>query len=153
MTQGKKEEIQENMIRSALHFWNIKNVENLDPLVRLLIEGLSEQLYVLSGEMYDMENRVIQRICEVLLPESVSKAKPSHAIAYIAPQWNDTKTNLEMRFLVKNSFLNNDARQEYSFFPVANIPLYQANIKKIIHPQGIVQIDEQLNKKELYSSS
>ena len=63
MTQGKKEEIQENMIRSALHFWNIKNVENLDPLVRLLIEGLSEQLYVLSGEMYDMENRVIQRIC------------------------------------------------------------------------------------------
>ena len=85
MTQGKKEEIQESMIRSALHFWNIKNVENLDPLVRLLIEVLSEQLYVLSGEMYDMENRVIQRLSEVLLPESVSKAKPSHAIAYIAP--------------------------------------------------------------------
>ena len=41
MTQGKKEEIQESMIRSALHFWNIKNVENLDPLVRLLIEELS----------------------------------------------------------------------------------------------------------------
>ena len=38
MIQGKKEEIQESMIRSALHFWNIKNVENLDPLVRLLIE-------------------------------------------------------------------------------------------------------------------
>ena len=152
MTQGKKEEIQESMIRSALHFWNIKNVENLDPLVRLLIEGLSEQLYVLSGEMYDMENRVIQRICEVLLPESVSKAKPSHAIAYIAPQWNEVKTGLEMRFVVKNPFIRNDARQEFSFFPVASIPLYQANIKKIIHPQGIVQIDEQLNKKELYSS-
>ena len=77
MIQGKKEEIQESMIRSALHFWNIKNVENLDPLVRLLIEVLSEQLYVLSGEMYDMENRVIQRLSEVLLPESVSKANPS----------------------------------------------------------------------------
>ena len=57
-----------------------------------------------------------------------------------------------MRFLVKNPFLNNDARNEYSFFPIANILLYKANIKKIIHPQGIVQIDEQLNKKELYSS-
>ncbi|WP_311326220.1 hypothetical protein [Capnocytophaga sputigena] len=152
MTQGKKEEIQESMIRSALHFWNIKNVENLDPLVRLLIEVLSEQLYVLSGEMYDMENRVIQRLSEVLLPESISKAKPSHAIAYIAPLWNGVKTELEMRFLVKNPFANNDFRQEYSFFPIANIPLYQANIKKIIHPQGIVQIDELLNKKELYTS-
>ena len=152
MIQGKKEEIQERMIRSVLHFWNIKNVENLDPLVRLLIEVLSEQLYVLSGEMYDMENRVIQRLSEVLLPESVSKAKPSHAIAYIVPQRNKVKTELEMRFLVKSPFVGNDFRQEYSFFPIANVPLYQANIKKIIHPQGIIQIDEQLNKKELYTA-
>ena len=97
MIQGKKEEIQESMIRSALHFWNIKNVENLDPLVRLLIEVLSEQLYVLSGEMYDMENRVIQRLSEVLLPESISKAKPSHAIAYIAPLWNEIFSKKSIR--------------------------------------------------------
>ena len=46
-----KEEIKDRMIRTALDFWNIRKIENLDPLVRLLIEALAMQLHNVSDEI------------------------------------------------------------------------------------------------------
>ena len=50
-----KEEIKDRMIRTALDYWNIRKVENLDPLVRLLIEALAMQLHNISDEIADIE--------------------------------------------------------------------------------------------------
>lgn len=149
----KKEELKEKMIRTALHFWNIKNVDNLDPLVRLLIEALSEQLYLLSNEMLDLENRVMQRLSEVLLPESVSKAKPAHAIAYIEPKWEDTETNIEKGFFSKIPFLGSEDQHQYTFFPVCKTPLYQGGIKKVIFNGDVYEIQKDLTKRIIHTTS
>ena len=38
-----KEDIKDRMIRTALDFWNIRNIENLDPFLRLLIDAIAAQ--------------------------------------------------------------------------------------------------------------
>ena len=78
-----KEEIKDRMIRTALDYWNIKKVENLDPLVRLLIEALAIQLHDISDEIADIEVRAMKRMSEVLLPEVLTVVHPSHAVVQV----------------------------------------------------------------------
>lgn len=143
----KREELKERMIRTALHFWNIKNVENLDPLVRLLIEALSEQLYTLSNEMLDMESRVMKRLSEVLLPESVSKAQPAHSVAYIEPMWDDFQTDTEKGFLARVPFFGKESQYQYTFFPICTTPLHRGAVKKMIVGTDIYEVQSDLTKR------
>ena len=76
-----KEEIKDRMIRTALDFWNIKNVENLDPFIRLLIEALAMQLHLVSEDIADIVKMIeltVQRRCGkcdriLILPDDVER--------------------------------------------------------------------------------
>ena len=89
-----KEEIKDRMIRTALDYWNIRKVENLDPLVRLLIESLAMQLHNISDEIADIEVRAMKRLSEVLLPEVVTVVRPSHAVVHTEIMSGELKTSL-----------------------------------------------------------
>ena len=57
-----KEAIKTRMYRHAMNYWGIKKVENLDPLVKLLLEALSSELFGLSHEIEDSHNRMLDKI-------------------------------------------------------------------------------------------
>ena len=43
------------MLKHALNYWNIKNTDDLDPVVKLILEALSSELYNLGNEIKDSE--------------------------------------------------------------------------------------------------
>lgn len=127
-----KEDIKDRMIRTALDFWNIRNIENLDPFIRLLIEALAAQLHLLSEEIADIETRTMQRLSEVLLPESMSLAEPAHAVVHIDALIGDMVTDPFDGFYATSPFSGRRDNLRYSFYPVCKTPLRRGEVKKLI---------------------
>lgn len=80
-----KENIKDRMVKTAMHFWGIDKSESLDPLVSLLIEALSSEIYTLSNEVATIEARLLDKLAEILIPGTKTTALPAHAIAYTQP--------------------------------------------------------------------
>ncbi|MFA6778667.1 MAG: hypothetical protein WCU80_02630 [Paludibacteraceae bacterium] len=142
-----KEEIKDRMIRTALDFWNIKKVENLDPFVRLLVEALSMQLHLLSDDIADIEVRTMRRLSEVLLPESVSMARPAHAIAYLDPLTDGLMTDPLSGFYSTSPFLGRKESRRYSFYPVCRTPLHRMSVKAIVVGGDVYEVLPDMEKK------
>ncbi|KGN96766.1 hypothetical protein HQ38_00310 [Porphyromonas crevioricanis] len=142
-----KEEIKDRMIRTALDFWGIRKIENLDPFIRLLIEAMSAQLHILSDEIADIEVRAMQRLSEVLLPESVARARPAHAIACIQPLAESLATDPSTGFYAISPFPGRKENTRYTFRPVCRTPLHKGAIRTLIVGSDVYEILPDMNKK------
>lgn len=80
-----KEAIKTRMYRHAMNYWGIKKVENLDPLVKLLLEALSSELFGLSHEIEDSHNRMLDKIANMLTPDTLVHVHPAHGICLPFP--------------------------------------------------------------------
>ncbi len=137
------------MIRTALNYWNIRKVENLDPLVRLLIEALAMQLHNLSDEIADIEVRAMRRLSEVLLPEVETVTRPAHAVAHAETISGMLTTSLYDAFTtVSPSFGRRDGRS-FSFYPVCETKLRRGDVRMIVVENCVYEVLPDQNKRLL----
>ena len=45
------------MLRNAMDYWGTTNINDIDPMVKLLIEALSTELFSVSNDVKNLENR------------------------------------------------------------------------------------------------
>ncbi|MBR5972173.1 MAG: type VI secretion system baseplate subunit TssF [Paludibacteraceae bacterium] len=144
-----KEEIKDRMIRTALEYWNIKKIENLDPFIRLLIEALAMQLHHVSDDIADIEVRTMRRLSEILLPEVVTVVQPSHAILHVNPLIDNMSTNLFDGFSITAPFLGRKDDTTFSFYPVCKTQLRKGTVKMLVTEGNVYEIMPDQNKKLL----
>ena len=65
--------------------YDIRNIDGIDPFIRLLIEALSGEIFKLSGDMHAIESRLLEKVASALTPHTALVAKPAHAIAAARP--------------------------------------------------------------------
>src|SRR5664279_5849344 len=80
-----KEMIRGRMLKHAMNYWGIKNTEDLDPIVKLILEALSAELYNLGNEIKDTQVRILEKIANLLAPEFLTSANPAHALMQVSP--------------------------------------------------------------------
>lgn len=80
-----KESIKARMFKQAATLYDIRNIDGMDPLIRLLIEALSGEIFKLSGDMHAIESRLLEKVASALTPHTALVAKPAHAIAAARP--------------------------------------------------------------------
>ena len=73
------------MHKYALNYWNIKNAEDLDPAVKLILEALSLELYNLSNDIKDSQVRILEKVAGLLAPDFLTAPNPAHAILHATP--------------------------------------------------------------------
>lgn len=79
--QISKDSIRQRMYQQAALFWNVSSVEELDPIVLLLIESLCSEIYTIEQELQDSHLRILEKIANLLTPSDMIFPKPAHAIA------------------------------------------------------------------------
>lgn len=144
-----KEEIKDRMIRTALDFWNIRKVENLDPLVRLLIEALAMQLHNVSDEIADIEVRSMRRLSEVLLPEVSTVVNPSHAIVHAEIVAEELNTDLFDGFSTVAPVMGRREGRNFSFYPVCETVLRHGDVRMIVTENSVYEVLPDQNKRLL----
>lgn len=144
-----KEEIKDRMIRTALDYWNIRKVENLDPLVRLLIEALAMQLHNVSDEIADIEIRAMRRLSEVLLPEVVTVTRPSHAVVHAESVTMELTTSMFDAFTTASPTQGRRDGRNFSFCPVCKTKLRRGDVRMIVTENNVYEVLPDQNKRLL----
>ena len=63
-----KEQIRNRMLKYAAAFWGIKKAEHFDPVVKLLLEALSNEVYMLGEDFTAIETRLLEKTARILTP-------------------------------------------------------------------------------------
>src|SRR3954453_13483245 len=80
-----KEAIKNRVLKHALNYWNIKTTDTLDPVVKLILEALSLELYNLSNDIKDTHIRILEKIANLLTPNALTVPNAAHALLHAVP--------------------------------------------------------------------
>ena len=147
-----KEIIKNRMLKHALNYWNIKNTEDLDPIVKLILEALSTELYNLGNEIKDSEVRLLEKIANLLAPEFLTCPNPAHAILHATPiEASDLLTDADHFYTQKKISSKQDEIFDKSidlfFTPVDKIRIMNAGITCLATGNNLFTFDPGYNKQ------
>jgi hypothetical protein len=146
-----KEIIRNRMLKHALNYWNIKNTEDLDPVVKLILEALSSELYNLGNEIKDSEVRLLEKIANLLAPEFLTCPNPAHAIMHAMPVETtemiaDTDHCYTQKKISSKQDESLDKTIDVFFTPVGKLKLFKAGISCLVTGNALYSVDASYNK-------
>lgn len=146
-----KEVIKARMLRYALNYWNIKNVEDLDPVVKLMLEAISLELYNLGNETKDAQVRILEKIAGLLAPDFLTTPNPAHAVLHAAPVEPTEILSATASFITqaKLSAQQNDATDaalDVFFTPVDAVQLFDVQIAYLATGSNLFSYDTNYNR-------
>lgn len=139
-----KDNIRARLLQTAADFWGIRSTADLDPLVRLLIEALSGELYNLANDLKNTESRLLNKLAALLTPDLLTSALPAHALMQAMP--------VEASELLRDNrhFIYNPKKEsggeDVFFTPAAPIQIYDAKIRYMATGEHLYMLDPQRGK-------
>lgn len=149
-----KDEIRNRILKNAEDFWNIKDSNDFDPLVRLIIEALSNELFNVSNDVKNLENRIFDKISRILAPDHLTSSLPAHAIMHARPIEQQDYLSIYSQFAFKKNIPqeNDKAKKTDIFFsPLHTVKLNNASIKYIVTGNTLFNV-EQLGKQPIHNT-
>ena len=143
-----KDEIRNRILKNAEDFWNVKNNHDFDPLVKLIIEALSNELFNVANDVKNLENRIFDKISRILAPDHLTSSLPAHAIIHASPVEQEDYFSTYTQFAFKKNIQqeNNKAVKTDIFFsPLHQVKVLHADIKYIATGNTMFSV-EQLSK-------
>lgn len=147
-----KEAIKNRMYRHAMEYWGVKRIENLDPLVKILLEAFTSELFKLSHEIEESHHRVLEKISNMLTPDILSNVQPAHGVMHTSPSYGEPKCkiNQDSGFYINLPLNKGHAIEEFCFYPIIERELYSGDVKRIISNGNIYSLDETMNKELVF---
>ncbi|MBV7529399.1 type VI secretion system baseplate subunit TssF [Chitinophaga sp. sic0106] len=139
-----KDNIRARLMQTAADFWGIRSTTDLDPLVRLLIEALSGELYNLSNDLKNTESRLLNKLAALLTPDLLTAALPAHALMQAMPL-DSSELLREERHFVYHPKKENSA-QDVFFSPATPTRIYDAHIAYMAAGPNLYAHDSQRGK-------
>ncbi|HZY38742.1 MAG TPA: hypothetical protein VFE53_18915 [Mucilaginibacter sp.] len=155
-----KEAIKRRMIKHAMNYWDIKtgNEYDLDPIVKLILEALSAELYNLGNDFADTQVRVLEKIASLLTPDFLTCPSPAHGLLQALPieptELLNDKTDFftQLRISSKKDEVFDTSINVY-FTPVDNIEVFDAQIAYAITGNKLMKYDGGLSRQLLPNQS
>lgn len=146
-----KEVIKNRMYRHAMNYWGVKKIENLDPLVKILLEALSSEIFGLSHDIETSQHRILDKIANMLTPDILVSVRPAHSVIHAFPR--DIP-----KFIIDtdSGFFANTPRnkgqivEEYSFYPLRRTEIYAGDVCRMICNGDIYNMDSTMTKGLIY---
>ncbi len=155
-TKLTKEAIASRMFRNAARFWGLNdtNMDNFDPLVRLLIEACAVEVYRVDNEMASLQKTMTERLAGLLIPEVHVQPRPAHAIIHATSTDEYQYVALESQFLhqkrvasVANGPL--DTLMDVFFTPSGRFKAIDGDVKIVATGPNVYNLSE-LQQKETF---
>lgn len=151
-TNNSKEAIKNSMLRHALNYWDLKNTEDLDPIVKLILEALSVELYNLGNEVKDTQVRILEKIANLLAPEFLTSANPAHALMQVSPAEPKELLTAATGFYTQRKISSKqndifDASLDIFFTPVDSVEIFDAQISYLATGNNLFSYDQSFNRQ------
>jgi len=150
-----KEEISARMFKQSAKFWGHSdaNIDNFDPLVRLIIEACANEVYKLNNELETIEERLLSKIAKILSPQAHTEAKPAHAILHARSTDTFSYIKPYTQFFHHKKIASKpngpiDSNIDIFFSPLINQKIVDGKISFIANGNNINSYNEYLQKEE-----
>jgi len=151
-----KEAIASRMFRNAARFWGLNdtNMDNFDPLVRLLVEACAVEIYRIDNEIASLQRIMTERLADLLIPEVHIQPRPAHAIIHAAATDELMYVALEAQFLHQKrvaSVVNGplDKSLDIFFSPSGRFKTISGDVSMIAASGNVYQLNN-LQQKETF---
>jgi hypothetical protein len=149
-----KEVIKNRMIRHALTYWGVKHTEDLDPIVKLILEALSSELYNLGNEIKDTQVRILEKISNLLAPDFLTAPSPAHGILHAAPVEPTEVLTTTTAFCAQRKIASKqneapDTTLEIFFSPVDGVQVFDAQVAYMATGGNMYLYDGAFNKQQV----
>lgn len=146
-----KEVIKNRMLKYALTYWGIKNIEDLDPVVKLILEALSLELYNLGNEIQDTQVRILEKISGLLAPDFLTAPNPAHAIVQATPLEPTELLTKVTGFVAQHQVSSKgndvlDTKLDVFFTPVDAVQIFDVEIRYLATGSTLFSYDPALRK-------
>ena len=142
-----KEQIRNRMLKYAAAFWGIKKAENFDPVVKLLLEALSNEIYMLGEDFTAIETRLLEKTARILTPDILTSPFPAHGIVHaypIEPCYLITRES--GMYYESDSLTRKLSTGSVSFYPACDTLLHKADVKYMVCDDLLYRIAPTLEK-------
>ncbi|MGQ7853660.1 type VI secretion system baseplate subunit TssF [Pedobacter sp. WC2501] len=149
-----KDEVRNRILKNAEDFWNVKDSNDFDPLVKLIIEALSNELFNVANDVKNLENRIFDKISRILAPDHLTSSLPAHAIMHARPIEQQDYLSPYSQFAFKKNIPqeNDKAKKTDIFFsPLHTVKVNNAAIKYIVTGNTLFNV-EQLGKQPIHNT-
>jgi len=128
-----KESIKARMFKRVATLWDIRNTDMLDPVVKLLIEVLASEIFKLSGELNDIEDRVVEKLAGAFTPGHMMAASPAHAVVHARAMDGRFDIASHVEFVYKDPhFIQKHNLRKLSFTPTTTVPVINGDVAALI---------------------
>ena len=142
-----KEQIRNRMLKNAAAFCGIKKAENFDPVVKLLLEALSNEVYMLGEDFTAIETRLLEKTARILTPGILTSPFPAHGIVHaypIEPCYQITRES--GMYYESDSLTRKLSTGSVSFYPACDTLLHKADVKYMVCDDLLYRIAPTLEK-------
>lgn len=130
----KKEQIKDRMLKTAARLWEVPEGEiesNFDPLVMLLLETCAGELEHIGAGIHTAQDRLLDKLAELMLPEAMINARPASCILYAPPSELAVTVDEQTRFYTTQRIQQAGAapyNRDFYFTPAGRFPLLKATL-------------------------
>lgn len=130
----KREQIKDRMLKTAARLWEVPEGEienNFDPLIMLLLETCAGELEQIGSGINASQNRLLDRLAELILPEAMINAQPASCIMHVTPAEPMAMLDDMIRFYTTQRIQQAGTAaytQDFYFTPVGQFKLLKAGM-------------------------
>lgn len=150
MNEYSREKIKLRMLKRIASLWDISDVEHVDPVVRLLIEAMAEEIFMLAGEISELDDRMLAKLSLSMTPVNYLAARPAHAILSAMPTDAAVVVDCDTVFEYKESrLLRKYNLNSICFTPIVPYELIRAKIAYVGIGNRLYKCDRECRKNLL----
>jgi hypothetical protein len=153
-----RNKIKSRLLKKAAEIWGYQEweIDAFDPLVNLLIEACSVEFEKLYTEINTTQNRILERLSHVLIPEVIDTGHPACGIMQTRATDSTAILNTETQLVVKKQFLPSSSGKEKNypdifFTPLQSCKIFNAGIRFIASDQLLWNFENTLSKNIISS--
>jgi hypothetical protein len=153
-----RNKIKSRLLKKAADTWGYQEweMDAFDPLVNLLIEACSVEFEKLYTELNTTQNRILERLSHILIPEVIDTVYPACGIMQTRSAEGIALLYPETQFVVKKQFLpaSLDKQRNYPdifFTPLQTCTVANAAIHLLATDQLLWQVENGLSKNSIGS--
>lgn len=149
MKSRSKEAIRNKIIKYAGIVWNTKRVDDIHPLVHLMIEEVCDELYLMDNKLHDIDATILEKLVQNIIPTNFSYVRAGSAIAQIRPAHHKFHLDRKTEFFIKET-PDNLLRKHLGkvvLSPVTDIHLNNLGISHLFYNRKLWETDQLGNRK------
>lgn len=149
MSMYSKESIRKQILTYAELLWGRKITNQSDIMVRLLVEELTEELFLMRNSLENIGQTLLEKLAVKLTPPQYLSVRPAHTVLRMKtsdPQYIlSHKTPFYLKHL-PDSLKNKDI-ENIIFYPLTDTNLFNIDIDYVVHSSDLFTVSSDNTKQ------